>query len=855
MSILMHTLQRSRRALGTLAITLIALMALLFVIQATHVAAAPQLGAATPVPTAPRPTELPPLCAGVTAIPAEECGALVLLYEATDGDNWNNNGGWLDLGNGKTPCDWNGVICADGHVTALQLAGNRLVGQLPRSIGRLSALRELQLARNRLFGNAPATLCDLIDTMQNADFAYNQLAPRATQTRTCLDVLDPDWARTQTTPPRNLTITTFYADGFDLAWTPIAYDGQGRYEISFKSTFGGAYQVHGVTENLQASSYRVDGLTPGQSYFIRVRSTTPGQADQPAQVDSEPAQTVGVTQATERILLIVSISADNNLSPYVRPIMERIRHGSEVNPNMTAVVLADRLGEDNTDLVIIQDGVATVTDAVEQTWGRRELDMADPAVLTWFLKYARQQVPAERIMVSLIGHGVGPAPNIAWVPPVAPGEPDPPPQDGIPPLPQKSEFTPADVTDGSYISTTELGRALNDATDNGANPFDILFFDQCFQGNIDVLYEVRNAAKVFIASPNYAWLIAPYAKYVAQLAPAATNEQIAQNIISRYEESLDRHHPNAIFWVKQADITNIAVAISNLGGALTGALRNGQADAILNASTASLYVDTTLCGRQRFVLGQPDELLGAGSFALRLRDAFPPGDAAGVSAAASELLSALAAIQGLSIVGSPYLAPDQIWAYIDRITLLAPLPRNAPSNVAWRASLYSEQTPLRAIWTPDPTQSVVITETFAFVEDYGWDEFIGEWYTTPLTPTVGTWCYYTPPALVRAEDVEVLPLTADEVGDGVVALEWGEPAGVDVVAYQVFTRGPQDVDRSLAAILEPNILTFYLTDLPAGDHEFMIAAIDEEDLVVAETEVVTQTIARDSYIYLPVVIR
>jgi hypothetical protein len=846
---LINCLQRSRRVSGVLALALIALLALTLAIQA-----APS-GSDNADPALPglQPAELPALCADVTAIPTEECGALVLLYEATNGDNWNDNSGWLDLSNGKTPCDWSGVVCADGHVTGLQLAGNKLVGQLPRAIGRLSALRELQLARNRLFGNAPATLCDLIDTVQSADFAYNQLAPRAAQTRTCLDALDPDWASTQTTPPRELAITAFYADGFDLAWTPIAYDGPGRYEISFKSTFGGAYQVHGVTENLQAGAYRIDGLTPGQSYFIRVRSITPGQADQPAEVASEPAQTVGVTQANDRILLMVSISADNNLSSYVRPIVERIRYGSEVNPNMTAVVLADRLGEDNTDLAIIRNGVVTVTDAVEREWGKRELDMADPAVLTWFLTYARRQVPADRTMVSLIGHGVGPAPNIGWVPPVPPGEPDPPLQDGIPPLPQKSEFTPADVTDGSYISTTEMGRALAEATDNGANPFDILFFDQCFQGNIDVLYEVRNAAKVFIASPNYAWLIAPYAKYVAQLAPAATNEQIAQNIISRYEESLDRHHPNAIFWVKQADVTNIAAAISNLGGALTGALGNGQADAILNASTASLYVDTTLCGRQRFVLGQPDELMGAGSFALRLRSAFPPGDAAGVNAAAGGLLSALSASRGLSIVGSPYLAPDQVWDYVDRITLLAPLPRNAPASVAWRASVYSEQTPLRAVWTPDPTQRVVITETFSFVNDYGWDEFIGEWYTTPLTPTVGTWCYYTPPALVKAEDAEVLPLTVAEVGDGVVALEWDEPAEVDVVAYQVFTRGPQDVDRSLAAILEPNILTYYLTDLPAGEHQFMVAAVDEADLVVAETEVVTRTIARDSYIYLPVV--
>ena len=117
-------------------------------------------------------------------------------------------------------------------------------------------------------------------------------------------------------------------------------------------------------------------------------------------------------------------------------------------------------------------------------------------MLAWFLDYARTHYPADKTVVSLMGHGVALAPDMAWIPPAAPGEPAQPPQPGIPALPQGHDYTPADVTDGGYMSVADVGAVLAQVTDNGANPFDLLFFDQCFQGNLDILYEVRQAARL-----------------------------------------------------------------------------------------------------------------------------------------------------------------------------------------------------------------------------------------------------------------------------------------------------------------------------------------------------------------------
>jgi hypothetical protein len=46
----------------------------------------------------------------------EEYNTLVALYNATDGDNWANNDGWLE---DYSVCDWYGITCG-GNNTYVQ---------------------------------------------------------------------------------------------------------------------------------------------------------------------------------------------------------------------------------------------------------------------------------------------------------------------------------------------------------------------------------------------------------------------------------------------------------------------------------------------------------------------------------------------------------------------------------------------------------------------------------------------------------------------------------------------------------------------------------------------------------------
>ena len=102
--------------------------------------------------------------------------ALVALYNATDGDNWTNNDNWLSdapLG------DWYGVTTAvtpEGNVqlTGLDLAENRLAGELPPELGNLAHLEALSLTDNQLTGEIPAQLGNLY-YLSSLHLAGNQL--------------------------------------------------------------------------------------------------------------------------------------------------------------------------------------------------------------------------------------------------------------------------------------------------------------------------------------------------------------------------------------------------------------------------------------------------------------------------------------------------------------------------------------------------------------------------------------------------------------------------------------------------------------------------------------------------------
>ncbi len=93
------------------------------------------------------------------AIDTNDTEALVALYNATDGPNWERNDNW---GSTETVSEWWGVSTdRDGHLAKLDLSENGLSGEMPPELGNLENLKWLFLWGNELNGEIPAELGNL----------------------------------------------------------------------------------------------------------------------------------------------------------------------------------------------------------------------------------------------------------------------------------------------------------------------------------------------------------------------------------------------------------------------------------------------------------------------------------------------------------------------------------------------------------------------------------------------------------------------------------------------------------------------------------------------------------------------
>ena len=845
-------------SLTTLLASVLIVLALLFLLKLPTVAGAAEWPVHDAQAQTVAVTEPMANCLTTTAVPVSECLALVDFFTKTQGINWLTKTNWLSF-TANAPCDWYGITCRTGRVAALALPHNGLSGTLPLSLGDLGGLARLRLENNALAGRLPPTLCTLAGGLTDTDLAYNRLWTLRRSVNQCMKTIDPDWQATQTRPVTDLRVTQFTTNTLRLNWTPTPYIAAGGYyEIALATTPDGPFVPHGHTTDINAATYLVDGLTPGRAYYFLMRTYTPAHGDQPNDLHSTVVGTVGVTQALSgRVLVAAYFPADNDLASEIPYVLERFRVGTARNPNVQVVLLVDGAKAGDTRVLTLADGKITTTDAVFQQWGVTELDTADPAVLTWFLTYARNRFPATRTVAALLGHGIPPAPEVSWGDPVLlqaasqrSGE--------IPPLPKEHEFTPSDVTDRGYMSTVDIGQALMAATANGSQPFDLVYFDQCFQGNLDTLYEVYQTAKVFVASPNYAWLAAAYDKYLAGFTPTATPEEMATMIINRYEFSLTAAHPNAIFWLRSSDIKAIADAVSHLGDALLAATTAGQTNPIATAVRQSQYVDTTQCSRQNLQLGPPDELIGLETFGQNLLSGFGLNDPYGVAAALTQLRTAMDGVQKLSRVGNPYLAPEEEWDYQDSITVLAPLPRNSRAAVAWRASVYRSDIPLAATWTIDPATPVTVTQSLAYVREGRWDEFLATWFTD-LAPTVGEWCNYRPPTQVLVEESEPLTLTATLSGTDAVVMTWTPADDLSVLDYRIDQWGPYAISWGVQETVGLTQTAAALTALPPGRYHLRVFGRNDEAALVAQSNEVVIDVPvvapANQQLFLPLITR
>ena len=92
-----------------------------------------------------------------TQVLVQDSLALVDFYYATNGPGWQYSSHWLT----DPVNEWFGINTSNNRVKEINLYDNNLDGELPVSIGDLTALEWLNVSDNQLYGNIPDEIANL----------------------------------------------------------------------------------------------------------------------------------------------------------------------------------------------------------------------------------------------------------------------------------------------------------------------------------------------------------------------------------------------------------------------------------------------------------------------------------------------------------------------------------------------------------------------------------------------------------------------------------------------------------------------------------------------------------------------
>lgn len=271
-------------------------------------------------------------------------------------------------------------------------------------------------------------------------------------------------------------------------------------------------------------------------------------------------------EATEWTFLVY-MAADNNLEPDgIDDFLEMAQVGS--NDDLNIVVLFDRTPGESTeygDWTDARRGRIMAGDTPVSSWGEDmgEVNMGSPAQLQSFVTWGVENYPANRTVLVLWNHGGGWR-SERWVP-------------------AKWRAVCWDDTNGNEsLEMGEVRATLETVAASTGVDLDLIGFDACVMGMVEVAYEIRNLADVMLASeesePGGGW---PYDTLLGDLVadPTMTTENFGRVIVDRYFAAYPDY----------SDSTQAAVRLSHLDGLRT------KIDALADSLVANWQLDPKAC--------------------------------------------------------------------------------------------------------------------------------------------------------------------------------------------------------------------------------------------------------------------
>lgn len=412
--------------------------------------------------------------------------------------------------------------------------------------------------------------------------------------------------------------------------------------------------------------------------------------------------------STNTLLAIYFLALDSDLAIYEQTLLNHIQAGTQERYDRMALVVIDGNGAHDTRVELIRAGERSPLGGLPNQQGivhadLDEYDMADGATLGGLLQWARQSYPATQTVVTFVGHGL-PAAPVAEVerlwPRQAVGRAGNADGTNIP-LPTKYWAHP-NYTDNhpkrTIISPKQLGIALAQGTNDGANPISVLDLVHCFGATIEELYEVAPYVLATIGSPSYAYLNPTALQQSLQELPTDLGAVDLAKQLATYHQITEPNHPTIITTVDNRHLQMLRHAWDQVAVALLQRLQQDPTtrERLTAAWRQAGKYDAPLCDDE-WRIDETDYLADMGSFARALQVAFPDEP---IATAAQQVLAELsAAATPLLHADHPWMRPDQFWDFNNTYAGIAlygnliPLQQNGQAYLSFQGHFYTSTEP------------------------------------------------------------------------------------------------------------------------------------------------------------------
>lgn len=412
--------------------------------------------------------------------------------------------------------------------------------------------------------------------------------------------------------------------------------------------------------------------------------------------------------STNTLLAIYFLALDSDLALYEPTLLSNIQAGTVGRYDRMALLVIDGNGPHDTRVELIRAGALSPLGGLPNQQGivhtdLDEYDMADGATLGGLLQWARQTYPATQTLVTFVGHGL-PAAPVAEVDQLWPHAPSARAgnADGANiPLPTKYWAHP-NYTDNhpkrTVITPKQLGIALAQGTNGGANPIAVLDLVHCFGATIEELYEVAPYVLATIGSPSYVYLNPVALQQSLQALPTNLDAVDLAKQLATYHQIEEPNHPAIITTVDNSRLPALRSAWHGVAAALLQRLQQDPTtrERLTAAWRQAGKYDAPLCDDE-WRIDDTDYLADMGSFARALQAAFP-GEP--LAANAEQVLAELrAAATPLIHADHPWMRPDQFWNFDSTYAGIAlygnliPLPQNGQAYLSFQGHFYSSTEP------------------------------------------------------------------------------------------------------------------------------------------------------------------